>query len=214
MHKILFFLSIVVLLESCHTYRSGKAGSDLDRLQSYMTGSFHSGVQAARDSSYFDITLHMYPIWKERGHWMYVEQAVTARQKEPYRQRIYELVDKGAGVFESRVYMLPDPQSWVGAWKKKGAFDRLKPEDLELKAGCEVILKKKSDGAFSGSTGVQTCPSELRGASYATSMVTIDKHKIVSWDQGFNHEGIQVWGAAKGGYEFIKQKNKKKQTTK
>jgi len=27
-----------------------------------------------------------------------------------------------------------------------------------------------------------------------------------SWDQGFNEKGEQVWGATKGGYEFIKMK--------
>jgi hypothetical protein len=42
----------------------------------------------------------------------------------------------------------------------------------------------------------------LRGASYATSKVTIEEGLIISWDQGFNEEDEQVWGAVKGGYEF------------
>jgi hypothetical protein len=28
---------------------------------------------------------------------------------------------------------------------------------------------------------------------------------MVSWDQGWNGEGKQVWGATKGGYIFVKQ---------
>ncbi|WP_188926788.1 CpcT/CpeT family chromophore lyase [Shewanella algicola] len=30
------------------------------------------------------------------------------------------------------------------------------------------------------------------------------KDKIVSWDRGFDSNDQQVWGAVKGGYEFIK----------
>ena len=42
---------------------------------------------------------------------------------------------------------------------------------------------------FNGATGDKTCPSELRGASYATSKVTVDTDKIISWYHGFNAEG-------------------------
>ena len=31
------------------------------------------------------------------------------------------------------------------------------------------------------------------------------KKMLASWDQGFNDRGEQVWGALKGGYEFIKK---------
>jgi hypothetical protein len=30
---------------------------------------------------------------------------------------------------------------------------------------------------------------------------------ILSWDRGWDKEDNQVWGAEKGGYEFIKEKN-------
>lgn len=67
-------------------------------------------------------------------------------------------------------------------------------------------MLKKSGNQFAGATGDKTCPSELRGASYATSKVTVYPDKIVSWDQGFNAQGAQVWGATQGGYEFLKVK--------
>jgi hypothetical protein len=46
----------------------------------------------------------------------------------------------------------------------------------------------------------------LKGASYATSEVVIYSDKLISWDRGWNDEGKQVWGAQKGGYVFLKQK--------
>jgi hypothetical protein len=27
---------------------------------------------------------------------------------------------------------------------------------------------------------------------------------MISWDQGWNDQGVQVWGAEKGGYEFLR----------
>jgi len=50
------------------------------------------------------------------------------------------------------------------------------------------------------------CPSELRGAKYATSEVTISKNGFVSWDRGFDENGNQVWGAEYGGYDFLRVK--------
>ena len=75
-----------------------------------------------------------------------------------------------------------------------------------MKEGCQVTLKRDGKNKFSGATGDKTCPSELRGASFANSIVTVTKNEILSWDQGFDKEGKQVWGATKGGYRFIKMK--------
>ena len=74
------------------------------------------------------------------------------------------------------------------------------------KEGCEVILNRDSRNTYVGSTGIKTCPSELRGASYASSKVSITERGMVSWDQGFNKDNIQVWGATKGGYVFDKKR--------
>jgi CpeT protein len=201
-----FLLALIVLtLSACKLSEQQIAEQNLqlDELQNLMTGTFNSAAQAARDSAYFDITLHMYPIWKEQGHWLYVEQSVTAVQDKPYRQRVYQLVPGKKGEVKSVVYTLPEPDKFIGAWKKAKRFDELKPEDLALRKGCAVVLKKQEDGSYSGSTVGKSCESSLRGASYATSRVTIQKDRIVSWDQGYDKKGVQVWGATKGGYEFV-----------
>ena len=49
------------------------------------------------------------------------------------------------------------------------------------------------------------CESNLRGAKYAASRVTLTEHLLASWDQGFDETGKQVWGAEKGGYRFVKE---------
>jgi hypothetical protein len=207
MKKTWPFLALLVLLNACALSKKSTGNSSIQQLKSHMTGTFNSAEQAARDTNYFDITLHMYPIWPKReGHWLYVEQAVTANQGKPYRQRVYKLEQLDNQTFVSRVYTIKSEKDFVNAWKNPEKFDALGLEDIELKIGCEVILKKSGD-QFTGATGEKTCPSELRGASYATSKVSIYPDKILSWDQGFNAEGKQVWGATLGGYEFLKQKN-------
>lgn len=204
MRNAIFPLLAALALAACTASRKAGSNADLRLLKDQMTGTFNSAAQAARDSNYYDITLHMYPIWPDRpGAWLYVEQAVTASQNKPYRQRIYQLEQIDRETFVSKVYTIQNEKDYVNAWKTPEVFSKLPMESIELKSGCEVVLKK-SGKLFAGATGDKTCPSELRGASYATSKVTVYPDKIVSWDQGFNAEGVQVWGATQGGYEFLK----------
>ena len=53
-----------------------------------------------------------------------------------------------------------------------------------------------------GSTREDACKSTLRGSNYATSQVEITADSVSSWDQGFDANGEQVWGAVKGAYVF------------
>lgn len=183
---------------------------DLTLLLTYMSGDFSSQAQSQRDSDFYDIRLHIRPIWKKdkSNHWLYVEQAAASSESKPYRQRIYKVEQDAKGGFMSVVYTLPEPEKWIGKFKTPEAFDRLTPAELSLREGCTVYLSKQTDGTFTGSTQGLGCESNLRGAKYATSKVTITPSELQSWDQGFNEKGEQVWGAKKGGYEFIKQNDK------
>jgi hypothetical protein len=180
-----------------------QAAGSLETLVSWMSGSFSSQAQAEADSNYYDIRLEMAPIWEDEDdeHWLYVEQATASHQDKPYRQRVYRVVFQG-GVFHSEVYALPGPERFVGAWKEPARLDTITPDSLAVREGCVVILEWNGEDAYEGSTVDQNCTSQLRGASYATSHVVITDESITSWDQGFDAEGAQVWGATKGGYVF------------
>ncbi len=55
------------------------------------------------------------------------------------------------GTIESRVFTLPgDPLRFAGKWATPVDFETLKPEDLELRAGCSLYLRRASDGAYVG----------------------------------------------------------------
>ncbi len=173
------------------------------RLSEWMTGSFSNEFQSNQDTSYYHISLEMHPIWQDRTDaiWLYVEQALFTQKDKPYRQRVYQLLDKGNGEFESVIYKLPEEEKYINQGPE--AFNDLNPESLEIREGCAVFLKDRGD-FFMGATNEKDCKSTLRGAAYATSQVRVFEDRLISWDQGFNEADKQMWGAEKGGYIFDK----------
>ncbi|WP_299890058.1 chromophore lyase CpcT/CpeT [uncultured Lacinutrix sp.] len=204
--KYFTFLFLLTCLTSCKDDIKTNDAKDasIDNLYSLMQGSFDSGAQAKADSTYYNISLHMYPIWEGKGHFLYVEQALSSMQNKPYRQRVYELKKLSDSTIGSYIYKIPNDSLWIGKWKTPKAFDSINLDQLELKNGCEVILQKIAKNTYKGATGINTCESTMRGASYATSQVEITKDKIMSWDRGFNKDNEYVWGAEKSGYIFNK----------
>jgi hypothetical protein len=179
--------------------------SDLTELAGWLSGSFSSQAQSKEDTDFLDIRLNMIPIWTERkdGHWLYVEQATVTALDRPYRQRVYNVVARADGRFESIVFELPgDPQQFAGAWKKPEQLAALEPQQLQLRARCSIFLRRNRNGSFEGGTRGNGCSSTRRGASYATSEVKLTYETLTTWDRGFDAEGKQVWGAQKGGYVF------------
>lgn len=211
MKKYILFISIgILLLTGCATSRSAKKdnGSDkaLEELSRVMTGKFSSEAQSKADTSYFNISLVMTPIWTDRtdGKWLYVEQAVASKPDKPYRQRVYHLQHPSKDVFTSDIYTIKDALSFAGLQNDKLKKDKLTFDLVELKDGCTVTLVK-SNNIYEGGTNADKCPSDLRGAKYATTKIILKNGELVSWDQGFDAAGKQVWGATKGGYVFVKQ---------
>jgi hypothetical protein len=196
-------VGLVALLASAASPATAERSGDLDQLIAWMTGTFSSAAQAADSEDHFTISLHMTPVWSDRtdAHWVYVEQAVAEYSELPYRQRIYRIAEVTAGLFEIRIFILPDPLSVVGAWRTPTMLDSIGPEDLTERAGCSMLLRRRGD-TFEGSTLATLCGSTLRGASYASSQVVITANGMVSWDRGFAEDGSQVWGAVTGGYVF------------
>lgn len=205
MKKLLALFTVSVLIISCKSSQNAAPSDskEMKELISIMQGSYTSEKQSRMDTTYFNISLRMVPIWKNKGHYLYVEQAMYTKQDKPYRVRIYKLSQKGETLI-SEIHTLKNEKDWIGKWQTPESFDALSENDIDLKQGCEVVLKRVGKNKFVGQTGNKTCPSELRGASYASSKVTVTQNEILSWDQGFDKDDRQVWGAEKGGYVFLK----------
>lgn len=206
MKKIILIITTTLLFNCKFATTQGSAGTDLDQLQNQMAGFYSSEAHSVRDKSYYNIALRMTPIWKNKGNYLFVEQAMFEQQDKPYRVRVYRLSKNENGQFVSEIYTIKNEKNWIGKHETPEIYDNLQLTDIELKNGCEVVLDKISQNVFKDKTGDKKCPSELRGAKFANSIVDIYSDKIVSWDQGFDATGKQVWGAEKGGYEFVKMK--------
>ena len=183
-----------------------RADAELLKLAAFMTGSFSSAAQAAADPEYRDITLEMARIWRSETDavWLYVEQAVAARRDRPYRQRVYRLSRVDDDTFVSDIYLLPEDEAWIGAWSDPARFDALTPEALILKEGCGTVLDRLNVYTYQGGTAEKACPSELNGASFATSEVKVKPGRVESWDRGWDDQGKQIWGATRGPYVFLR----------
>lgn len=207
MHK--FFFTLFLFMLGIQVYSQDKlTNQDVKALYKDMQGFYSSALQAANDSAYFDIRLKMVPIWKNReGFWLYVEQAMFGSEDKPYRQRVYHLSLLNDSTIESRVYTIKNGEQYYGDWQKWKPLQELPMDSLELRKGCSIFLHKKGNHLYAGSTHANDCESNLRGATYASSEVTINRDMLKSWDRGFDKEGKQVWGAVKGPYEFIKIDN-------
>lgn len=179
---------------------------ELDELLSLMVGRFSSENQARQDTNYFNISLVMTQIWNSRtdGKWLYIEQAAASKPDKPYRQRVYHVQHPSKNTFTSAIYTIKDPLTFAGLHSDTAKRNKLTFDLIELKEGCTVTLQKHNN-VYTGGTDGDKCPSDLRGAKYATTKITLKKGELESWDQGFDASGKQVWGATKGGYIFIKQ---------
>jgi hypothetical protein len=200
----LIILFCVIL--SCDNRQKDGGDNELAELHKLMQGSFNSERQAKADSSYYNISLEMHPIWEQKGHYLYVEQALNSMLDNPYRQRIYQLSRINDSLFKSVTYILPNDSLWIGKWANTKYFDTLKPEDLTLRDGCDVFLERLTTNHYKGATGNKTCRNSMLGASYASSEVEIMTGKVISWDRGFDAQDNHVWGAEKAGYIFEKLK--------
>ncbi|MBP6402222.1 MAG: chromophore lyase CpcT/CpeT [Bacteroidia bacterium] len=202
MQHFVISLCLILFLSSSNTVHA--QSTELKSLAQWMEGSYSSQNQHLKDTAnYFDIRLQIIPIWKDKkdGYWFYVEQAVADYIDKPYRQRVYHLKENEKGVFESVVLTLKDPLRFT---HKPEEIEKLITDSLTEKEGCSVILSKKDEFTFVGETQGKMCPSDRKGAAYATSEVTITENELISWDRGYNDKDEQVWGAEKGGYHFLK----------
>jgi hypothetical protein len=208
-----FFLFLLVFLISQITNsQSLPVGKkDLRKLYAYMAGEFSSEAQATSDSTFFHVKLRMVPIWPKQkdGCWLYVEQAIATSEDKPYRQRVYHVFGHDDTTIVSQVYEIKNPLQYAGGWKDPSKLAPLAMDSLISRQGCGIYLHKQPDGSFSGSTPGKQCLSSMRGATYATSEVTIYPDKVLSWDRGWDAHDIQVWGAVKAGYVFVKEKKYK-----
>jgi CpeT protein len=100
--------------------------------------------------------------------------------------------------------LIKNPLRITGACKSEHPLNDLLLDSLIFREGCSTFLKWDSGGYFIGGTRDNNCPSDIRGAAYAASQVTIERYCFISWDRGFAASGKQLRGVENGLDIFIK----------
>ena len=176
-----------------------------ERLHAWLIGDYDSAAQADEDRSYYAISLRMCPVdFPSLGERvLYVEQASMDSLDDPYRQRFYVVEDLDDGSAISHVYepvRVGEVSTLVGLCDDPTRLD-VSGMTVEERAGCGVVMSWDGERLVGGTEGTG-CSSSLGGADYATAVVTISADEMTSWDQGWNADGEQVWGATDGAYIF------------
>ncbi len=199
---------VLALLISVSSLSQKNDYSDVDRLLNYMSGKFDSSRQAQDYDQYKNMQLIMIPIWKDKDvHWLYVEQATASNPNNPNRQELYKISASNDNTIISKVYELKEPEKFTGKWKNPSFFDGITMDDIRLREGCAIYIKKQAKGFFKGSTKDKACSSNLSDASYATSIIEILPEMLVFKNKGFDNNGSQVLGGEAGTYNFIKKES-------
>jgi hypothetical protein len=206
---ILFGGAWLLLPFLCASSKIGPLPADheVQAFMQFMTGDFSSQAHHERDADFSDLRLHICPIWSNdtSNSWLYIERAPASTPDQPNQQLVYK-VERNLGTgLKILVYLLPDPPKWYGGYKNPVLFDPLKSSDLLPQEGCTIYVSKRNDGSFTGGTRGKGCKVNLQGAANTASLFVIKPKMLRIWEQGFNEQGEQVWGGAKGGYEFVRQ---------
>lgn len=183
-------------------FDSEETSATVRALASHLRGTLSSSAQAAENDDFRPIQLQSCDVAAPGlgSTVLYVEQAVETALDKPYRQRLYVLEEVDEATVRSNIYTLDDPASFVGLCTR-GERRFVHPSEAALKEGCSVDMVL-SDGVFRGETGPKSCPSSLRGASFASVAVTVSADGLDSLDRGWDADGNQVWGSESGPYQF------------
>ncbi len=206
--RLYLLLYVLLALIACSSSKSITENSDrsLANFADHLLGNFSSKLQSEQDTAFYHVTLSTIRIWEDRtdGIWLYVEQAMATAMDRPYRQRVYHLRRGKDKIFTSDIYLIDGEKGFAGLTRQPQKMAALTYDKISLKEACTVYLTQNAEG-YKGATEGKKCPSDLRGASYTTTEISLERDKMISWDRGFDAEDNQVWGATKGGYVFLRQ---------
>jgi hypothetical protein len=133
--------------------------------------------------------------------YLYQEQALSDKLKEPYRQRFLEIrfVEEEDKV-ESIAFKPLQSSKWINFCDRPQNQRNINLDDVG-EVVCSVSLRQLMT-IYIGETPPEGCATNVQGAVTITNTVILHSQGMDTWDRGFDEEGNQVWGAENEGYQF------------
>jgi hypothetical protein len=132
---------------------------------------------------------------------LYQEQALTNNLSKPYRQRFLQISPSPSTQSVRSLSFRPTNPARFAGWCNRPLPERsLKLNDLGTYV-CSVFLKPAGD-TYIGSTPINGCPANYRGAVRITNRIELSPSGMNTWDRGFDANGQQIWGAKTESYQY------------
>ncbi|WP_119678443.1 chromophore lyase CpcT/CpeT [Indioceanicola profundi] len=195
------------LLAALLAFPLSALADDAGALAKILTGNYSTERQASTDPARPAELLRITPIWTGRsdGPWMYVERADAAAANQPTRQEIWQLkFQPHKGGTEIRIHTLPDPEAVSGAWREPEKIRAVLPERLTRVEGCELLLQRRQEFAFSGGTPGMGCKPSYSDADYVLIQASIEPQGLRLAERGYDSSGRQISGPREEGLRFDK----------
>lgn len=132
--------------------------------------------------------------------YLYQEQALGNKLNQPYRQRILKIIPLENNVVESKAYKLTNEQEFINFCNQSESSKILQKTDLS-ESICSVFLRPVVS-IYIGETPSEGCVANVRGAVKITNKIILHSQGMDTFDQGFDAEGKQVWGAVNDSYQY------------
>lgn len=132
--------------------------------------------------------------------YLYQEQALATKLDQPYRQRILKIISLENNQVESKAYKLTNETQFINFCNQSESNKILQKTDL-TESICSVFLRPVVT-IYIGETPPEGCSANVRGAVKITNKIILHSQGMDTFDQGFDAEGKQVWGAVNDSYQF------------
>jgi len=187
---------------------SAQPDEEIELMTNWFTGTYtSSGEEYGTENNQFSELeiMRVVRIWEHKEDaWLYLEQSAENSPEKPYRQWILRIEES-----QENLYMV-EPHVYIGdkplAGNREATYigNHVKMDELDVLSGCEFFVDYDGFVAFSGSTVENFCDTDIQGASILKIKFNLMEHKIDWWEQGFDDEGKQLWGAGAKPLVFTK----------
>lgn len=179
--------------------------SDLERVQTWLTGTYSNRQQALDQPVWFiPVTLWYVPLPQlfDRGIGFFTEQINQHFPDQFYRSRVLQLLEDPLRLEN---YKLNDQSTWLGTSQDRDRLAQLGPGDLEWLPECTLMLEWRQ-GILHGAmrsdaicklTPESTTQIQIEFELTATTFTTLDRGVDMTTSQ-------QVWGSSAGPYRYVK----------
>jgi hypothetical protein len=202
--KIILIISLFAAFYHC-TAQNKISKIDLKELCKNLSGNYSNALQAKNDKMFNKKSLTITPIWqnKKNEYWFLEEQANFENINKNNSKIVFRIFKMNDSVLVKQIYSIKKSAKLSQNTTTDNYIQNLTSKNIILRPGCALFFTKKNE-IYYGRTHDTDCYSSINGAQFESRNETISPNAVFILNQGFDSNGKQVWGNAKGEFKFFK----------